>query len=71
MIAIDDDSAVRLGDNLQSTIQSCLGDRFKDAPSKFAGDLTEVGDELQKRHITYRTFISTIPLREAKWSPQQ
>lgn len=71
MVAIDEPSAVRLGDQLEGTIATCLSGLFTANPAgNFANDLTELETRLAANGITHRVFSSAIPLREAKWSTQ-
>lgn len=70
LVAIDESSARRLGDALKSTMDGCLSGLFVDPPSqKFTQDLKTLEARLAAQAITYRSFMSAIPMREAKWSP--
>lgn len=68
MVAIDEASVVKLGDRLESTIQSCTDQLYEGGPSRFASNLKTVEANLNNARINYRVFVATIPLREAKWS---
>lgn len=73
MVAIDNRSADRLGDNLKSKIDAALSGLFKNLDSNNPGksmqdDLEELEKRLKKENIEYRIFESAVPLREAKWS---
>jgi len=72
MVAIDEASALRLGDRLKSTIDGCLAGLFEANPStRFESDLQKLEENLARERINYRVFTSVIPLKEAKWSPNQ
>ncbi len=69
MVAIDEASAFRLGEELKATIDECLKDLFETNPAtKFTSDLEELETRLAERHIEHRIFMSSITLPEAKWS---
>ncbi len=72
LVAIDETSAARLGSNLQSTISACTAGLFSNAnppASNFSTDLQKLEANLVKNSISYRSFVTSVPLREAKWSP--
>ena len=73
LVAIDENSAVRLGNALQSTIATCMAGLFGNSPnppsSNFSEDLKTLGDRLSGQSINYRSFVTAVPMREAKWSP--
>lgn len=70
MVAIDEGSAVRKGDQLQSTIAACLSGLFQNTPSaNFDANLDTLGQRLAAQSINFRVFRSAIAMREAKWSP--
>lgn len=69
MVAIDEASAFRLGEELKATIDECLEGLFATDPSaKFTSDLDELETRLSERNVEHRIFMSSITLREAKWS---
>lgn len=69
MVAIDESSAVRLGDRLQSAIEESLEGRFQSRPGEnFAEDLAALEEDLTDLGVDYRVFVSAIPMHEAKWS---
>jgi len=70
IVAIDETSAVRLGNNLQSTIAACMSGLFDSSPAaNFSEDLKKLEGKLAEQSIGYRSFVTSIPMREAKWSP--
>ncbi len=70
LVAIDETSAARLGSDLQTTITACTAGLFTDPPAEhFSTDLQKLEENLAKNSITYRSFVTSVPLREAKWSP--
>jgi uncharacterized protein (TIGR02599 family) len=77
LVAIDETSAVRLGANLQPTVAACMNGLFDTSPAKdspddkktLADDLATLETRLTTNSISYRTFVTSVPLREAKWSP--
>jgi len=70
MVAIDEATAGRLGTGLKAAVEADLEGLFIDKPaSRFAADLKTLEDRLNARAIPFRTFTSTILLREARWSP--
>lgn len=70
MVAIDETSAIRLGNNLQSDIQACLSGLFQDRPSQnFSRDLETLEERLASKNINHRIFKSTVPIQSAQWSP--
>lgn len=74
MVAIDEASAGRLGEQLQATIEECSAGLFLPSSSpgeSFEANLATLEAELTKRKINYRVFRSSIPIREAKWSVDQ
>jgi len=71
MVAIDEASANRLGDAMQSTIESCLSGLFKETPgASFESDMKTLEEALTAQRINYRVFVSAIPMHEAKWAPE-
>lgn len=70
MVAVSESSLSRLdGENIRSTIDSCLQGLFESAPRQnYEKDLGELEKRLTDEGINYRVFSSAIPLREAKWS---
>jgi len=71
MVAIDERSALRLGDNLYSVISNCMAGLFTDQPAeKMQADLDTLKQRLLEANIRYQVFFSSVPLREAKWSRQ-
>ena len=77
LVAIDETSAVRLGANLQPTVAACMSGLFDTSPAKdspddkksLADDLATLETRLTTKSISYRTFVTSVPMREAKWSP--
>jgi len=70
LVAIDEISASRLGSTLPTVIGQCLNGLFTDNPSgQFSQDLETLQARLTGQSITYRSFVSAVPMREAKWSP--
>jgi len=70
MVAIDENSALRLGEKLETTISDCLKDLFSSDPREnFGQDLKTLEGRLAEKRINYRVFSSSLPMREAKWSP--
>jgi len=73
LVAIDETSAVRLGSALPTTIATCMAGLFQNPPNppseKFSEDLKTLGDNLTEKSINYRSFVTAVPMREAKWSP--
>jgi uncharacterized protein (TIGR02599 family) len=77
LVAIDETSAVRLGANLQPTVAACMSGLFDTSPAKdspddkksLADDLATLEARLTTKSISYRTFVTSVPMREAKWSP--
>lgn len=70
MIAIDEASAARLGENGLQSIRSELADRFKTA-SEYEKDMTEVTSFLTSLKVSYQIFTTNISLKNAKWSHEQ
>lgn len=70
MIAIDEASALRIGDTGLQSIRNELKDRFKKA-SEYTDDLKHTEYYLAKNHIAYQVFSSNIALKNAKWSRNQ
>ena len=70
MIAIDEASALRIGDIGLQGIRNELKDRFINA-SKYADDLKDMEGYLAENHIAYQVFSSNIALKNAKWSRNQ
>lgn len=69
LVAIDEASAQRLGDTQREVIGNCLAGLFDSKPvTKFATDLETLQERLQAKSIAHRVFVSTLPLREARWS---
>lgn len=66
MIAIDDKSAVQLGDSGQEAMQSFLSSKFQTA-SQYDTDLQDVEQWLINRSINYRVFTTNVNMRNAKW----
>jgi len=70
MVALDEGAVERLGNGMKGTVEACLEGLFESDPAQdFAGDLELLESRLNEKSIPYRTFTSTILLREARWSP--
>lgn len=70
IVAIEESSALRLGASLQETVAACIAGLFDTPPaSDFLEDLKQLEMNLADRSIGYRSFVTSIPMREAKWSP--
>ena len=70
MVAIDEASANRLGDTMQTTIEGCLTGLFQNTPgASFQSDMKKLEEALTAKRINYRVFTSAIPMHEAKWAP--
>lgn len=70
LVAIDETSAVRLGDRLQSTVAACMAGLFASSPADdFSVDLKTLERKLAENSIGFRSFVTSVPMREAKWSP--
>jgi len=75
LVAIDETSAVRLGSALQTTVTTCMAGLFESPPigsnprDQFSEDIKTLGDRLTNKSINYRSFVTAVPMREAKWSP--
>lgn len=71
MVAIDEASSQRLGENLSTAVSACLAGLFEGEPaSTFQADLQALEDRLNARRISCRVFSSAVPLPSAKWSSQ-
>ncbi len=71
MVAIDETSAQRLGDELQSSVNGCFEGLFTGSPSSnFAEDLKLLEQNLIGIGVNYRVFSTAIPMKESKWSLQ-
>lgn len=71
MVAMDSQSAVRLGSALKETVESAMDGLFtadRTPETTLDADLSELGKRLTESKIDYRIFRTTIPLREGKWS---
>lgn len=66
MVAIDETSAVRIGD-ISAKIGPILSGRFSD-PAQYESDLNAVTSALGSQGINYRVFTSAVPIRESKWT---
>jgi uncharacterized protein (TIGR02599 family) len=70
LVAIDEASALRLGSSLKSTVDGCLAGLFEKPPKdNFSDDIKTLEGRLTAKAITVRSFVSAVPMREAKWSP--
>lgn len=71
MVVIDEPSAIRQtpGSDEPTAIKNALEGKFTDV-TRYQSDLTALQDALTAAHINYRTFNTTVTLRESKWSAQ-
>lgn len=71
MVVIDEPSAIRQtpGTNEPTAIYNALNGKFTDV-LRYQTDLNALQDALTAAHINYRTFNTTVTLRESKWSAQ-
>jgi len=71
MVVMDEASAKRLenGSIAPAAITTALQGLFTNDVTKYDDDLAKLESRLASAKITFRTFTSTIALKEAKWSP--
>jgi len=68
IVAVQENSVARLGDEQKEVIEGCLKGLFLDNPeANFSTDLAKLEKNLQNNAIEYRVFVSSVPMREAKW----
>lgn len=71
MVAIDGTTVERLGDRHKQIIEQCLDGLFLSTPmEKYQSDLETLETRLTAARIGYRTFQSSIQMREARWGVQ-
>lgn len=76
LVAIDENSAIRLGDEGSIQLSNKIGSLFADS-TKFARELNLAGgtDSLEsylvRNRIQYRIFTTNISIKAAKWSREQ
>ncbi len=71
MVAIDESSAARAGasNSPPQAVENALSGKFSTSSrDRFESDLKALEAALRDEGIKYRTFRSTVPLRESKWS---
>lgn len=69
MVAIDENSALRMGNTASepSQIRTALAGKFED-PKNLTTDLDSLVDRLNEAGFNHRVFSSAIPIRESRWS---
>jgi uncharacterized protein (TIGR02599 family) len=70
MVAIDETSAKHIdnGSTQPSAIKTALAASPFTDTTKYQTDLTNLQNALTAAHIQYNTFISSVPIRESKWT---
>lgn len=70
MVAIDEHSAARLGEDGFASLKSAVSSRFRKA-SEYQTDLAGLESELQALGVNFKVFTSSVILKNAKWSRDQ
>jgi uncharacterized protein (TIGR02599 family) len=70
MIAMDENSAARLGESGFSELRAAVSSRFSEA-ADYDKDLRDLEEDLTDLGIAFRVFTSNVILKNAKWSREQ